>query len=611
MTAQVDFLGTTTENLSSSKQRSRLQTLAGEKLFAIYRWVILIVLLGITSVISQTPLWVAPLENIPVLVLGTYVVASIILTVAVFVPFMYNLLKAAMMIDITFLALFILFSGQKGTLFYPVFVFPLIGFAVRQKRIANVITGGTTAIAFVGAALIGHYIIGQSSTSPHYALIGLTAFVLALLPVLTGSIVEQWSAINQQSINAAWKKARQQSEHVQHEVHMSHEREQLLYHVASSFARMSDSSPKQTAVLDAMLKHSQQLVPYTHAIILLKSNDPDKPNELHVETGFAMNPGDPDKTITMTDRDSTLASLLQPGTPPTLLKDIAQDPDLQPIATIKSCTVAWVVPLQFSAIVYGVLIMGSEQAESFNKEQRNVLHMLAQFSTVALHNGALLAELEPYRKNQLRTEKQAREELTRYVHDGLAQTMAQIVMNADFIKRMVAENPDEAMKELDNLHQQFKRYHFEVREVLTALSPLPLGQGLYIVLNNFLDRKRSSYTDTEIILEAEGIKDLKLNYEVENMLYNIVQESVNNALKYAEAKHIWVRCKADTKQLTMTILDDGKGFDVEEGKKRAQQRGSFGLFNIGERARLAGGSAELHSKIGKGTFIRVFAPVEQ
>jgi signal transduction histidine kinase len=94
------------------------------------------------------------------------------------------------------------------------------------------------------------------------------------------------------------------------------------------------------------------------------------------------------------------------------------------------------------------------------------------------------------------------------------------------------------------------------------------------------------------------------------MFFNIAQESLNNALKYAEAQHIWVRCKTDGTHLSMTIQDDGKGFDVEKSKETARKRGSFGLFNISDRARLVGGEAQVLSKIGKGSFVRVIAPVQ-
>jgi signal transduction histidine kinase len=62
--------------------------------------------------------------------------------------------------------------------------------------------------------------------------------------------------------------------------------------------------------------------------------------------------------------------------------------------------------------------------------------------------------------------------------------------------------------------------------------------------------------------------------------------------------------------LTTTIQDDGKGFDLARVMQNYDKRGSFGLLNIDERARLVGGMAELHSAPGEGTTVRVVVPNE-
>ena len=62
--------------------------------------------------------------------------------------------------------------------------------------------------------------------------------------------------------------------------------------------------------------------------------------------------------------------------------------------------------------------------------------------------------------------------------------------------------------------------------------------------------------------------------------------------------------------LTTTVQDDGKGFDLGKVKQSYEKRGSFGLLNIEERARLVGGSADMHSAVGEGTTVRVLVPLE-
>jgi signal transduction histidine kinase len=112
------------------------------------------------------------------------------------------------------------------------------------------------------------------------------------------------------------------------------------------------------------------------------------------------------------------------------------------------------------------------------------------------------------------------------------------------------------------------------------------------------------------VLDTRNVTGMTLEKEARNTLFNIVQESVNNALKYAEPQNIWVTLEREGYRLTITIQDDGKGFNVEEGKSRAKARGSHGLSNLHERARLIDGVTDIVSAEGQGTTIRVTVPLE-
>ena len=100
-----------------------------------------------------------------------------------------------------------------------------------------------------------------------------------------------------------------------------------------------------------------------------------------------------------------------------------------------------------------------------------------------------------------------------------------------------------------------------------------------------------------------------LEAQVEGTLFNIIQEAVNNALKHAQANHIWVRLRREGINLLTVVQDDGVGFDLQKVLASYEQRGSFGLLNIDERARLVGGNAELESTPGKGTRVTILVPL--
>jgi signal transduction histidine kinase len=180
-------------------------------------------------------------------------------------------------------------------------------------------------------------------------------------------------------------------------------------------------------------------------------------------------------------------------------------------------------------------------------------------------------------------------------------------MNVEFIKRLLDRDPSRIVPELDKLGALAKRTTHEVRTMLFELRPLVLEtQGLDTTLRQYLERFQGN--GTEIILDSAEI-NADLDTKTEGTLFNIIQESVNNALKYAKAEHIWVRLRQTDTTLEMTVQDDGRGFDLQKVLASYEKRGSFGLLNIEERAKLIGGMAEMHSAPGQGTTVRVIVPL--
>ena len=143
--------------------------------------------------------------------------------------------------------------------------------------------------------------------------------------------------------------------------------------------------------------------------------------------------------------------------------------------------------------------------------------------------------------------------------------------------------------------------------MLFELRPLALEtQGLDTTLRQYLERFQGS--PTKIAIESNEIS-VSLDTKTEGTLFNIIQESINNALKYAKAEHIWVRLKQTPTTLEVTVQDDGRGFDLQKVLDSYDKRGSFGLLNIEERAKLIGGTSELSSATGQGTTVRVTVPL--
>ncbi len=96
---------------------------------------------------------------------------------------------------------------------------------------------------------------------------------------------------------------------------------------------------------------------------------------------------------------------------------------------------------------------------------------------------------------------------------------------------------------------------------------------------------------------------------LESACYRIVQEALNNAARHSGAKRIVVKAQSDGLLLTISIRDNGVGFDTDAARERALKSGSMGLIGMEERAQLAGGRLQLRSRIGFGTTLSVVFPL--
>jgi signal transduction histidine kinase len=92
--------------------------------------------------------------------------------------------------------------------------------------------------------------------------------------------------------------------------------------------------------------------------------------------------------------------------------------------------------------------------------------------------------------------------------------------------------------------------------------------------------------------------------------FRIVQEALGNAIKHSGAKNLLVRLRSSVDCLTVSIRDDGVGFDVQNARAHALEAGSIGLSSMRERAVLAGGQFDIQSSIGHGTRIHASFPIE-
>ncbi|CAN7177235.1 sensor histidine kinase [Rossellomorea sp. LjRoot5] len=205
----------------------------------------------------------------------------------------------------------------------------------------------------------------------------------------------------------------------------------------------------------------------------------------------------------------------------------------------------------------------------------------------------------------IEAQEDERKRLSREIHDGPAQMMANVMIRSDLIERVFREKtPEHAITEIRDLKRMVRSALYEVRRIIYDLRPMALDDlGLIPTLKKYLSTIEEYNQETSIQFVNMGL-DIRLPSKFEVALFRLVQESVQNALKHAEATHIQVKVEVKKDQITVVIKDNGKGFDEDK-----QKTGSFGIMGMKERVDLLEGDITIDSKVGAGTVILIQVPL--
>ena len=195
-----------------------------------------------------------------------------------------------------------------------------------------------------------------------------------------------------------------------------------------------------------------------------------------------------------------------------------------------------------------------------------------------------------------------RNRVAREIHDTLSQSLGAISVQLEVARMHANEMAEDTRKCLAAAHQLARSALSEARNSIwnmrsQVLEECELGEALERILNKLTD-------DTEVIgtVVVAGPKR-RLSPVTENNLLRIGQEAITNAMKHAHPQHVSVTLNYERRLLRLTVEDDGSGF--EEGTGCTEERRSYGLVGIRERANLVGGKVDIKSVRGTGTTISV------
>jgi len=280
------------------------------------------------------------------------------------------------------------------------------------------------------------------------------------------------------------------------------------------------------------------------------------------------------------------------------LPDVRKDPgyvEMQGSKTLSEIT----VPIKVKDKVIGVLDAQSERVNAFDDTDLVVLQSLADQTAVAIENAQL------YRQAKQLAVVKERNRLARELHDSVTQALYGITLHAEAAFRQLdAKNIPLANEQLDELRSTAQEALREMRLLIFELRPSVVEmQGLIPALRARLEAvEERAGMNVEINVD----ENLELSDRIQDGLYRIAQEALNNALKHAKANEIILNLTGTMSRVTMEIMDDGVGFKPDE----SIEGGGLGLDGIIERAELLNGELTLDSWPGRGTTIRIEVPYE-
>lgn len=211
--------------------------------------------------------------------------------------------------------------------------------------------------------------------------------------------------------------------------------------------------------------------------------------------------------------------------------------------------------------------------------------------------------------NIIQAQEEERRRISLQMHDGPAQSMANLVLRAEICQRLIDKDTDQARSELTSLKTAINTMLQDIRKFVFDLHPMTLEDlGLVPTVRRFAS-EFSEKNNLEINIMVNGLESrLPGHYEV--TLFRFVQEALNNIAKHANAHQARVLINVTEDTLQIIVEDDGEGFHVSETLADDSRRRNLGIAAMRQQIEvLLKGEFGIESAIGRGTRVAATVPV--
>jgi two-component system sensor histidine kinase DegS len=265
-----------------------------------------------------------------------------------------------------------------------------------------------------------------------------------------------------------------------------------------------------------------------------------------------------------------------------------------------------------------------KRRDDLERRVRNITETIEKADTMMTQIGAVLGyltgdlgefcvALESAQHRQMlglqviQGQEEERKRVARDIHDGPAQSMANIMIRTEIAEKMMEQGRiQEVKRELADLKETARNTLGEVRKIIFDLRPMTLDDlGLIPTLRKYLQDYERQY-QLETNLSTIG-QEKRLEPMVEVAIFRMVQEALNNAGKHSKANRVQIKMEYMKDKIQIVVQDDGIGFDQHDKTDRPH----FGIMGMKERIKLIDGKLEITTAKGQGTRLLFTIPINR
>ncbi len=303
-----------------------------------------------------------------------------------------------------------------------------------------------------------------------------------------------------------------------------------------------------------------------------------------------------------------------------LLEDISKDPRaaLPALVNAEGLKAFIAVPLRSKDAVLGVINVTSHEARRFTANDVHLLRSIADQVSAAIQEAELHERLRRARDRLRRlarlnlvAEEEERRRIARELHDETSQTLSGLALQLQALIDMAEASPEVDASLVAGLHRVQSltvQVHREISRLISDLRPALLDTlGLVPAVRQHA-QSRLSVIGIGLSMDVRGqVRRLPANMEV--TIFRWVQGAVGNIVKHSNAKNVEIVFGFEESQLTLSVHDDGVGFDVSKITDIEEDGRGRGLFSMRERIGSLNGTGGVESQAGSGTTVWAKVPI--